>query len=38
MILNVHGNDAYCYTGGKSFDPDLPTAVFIHGAQNDHSV
>lgn len=38
MILNVHGHDAYCYTGGKPFDPALPTAVFIHGAQNDHSV
>ncbi|WP_019141416.1 alpha/beta fold hydrolase [Noviherbaspirillum massiliense] len=38
MLLNVHGHDAYCYTGGKTFDPSLPTAVFIHGAQNDHSV
>ncbi len=38
MLLNVHGHDAYCYTGGKPFDPKLPTAVFIHGAQNDHSV
>jgi len=38
MILNVQGDHAYCYTGGKSFNPELPTAVFIHGAQNDHSV
>jgi pimeloyl-ACP methyl ester carboxylesterase len=38
MILNVHGHDAYCYTGGKPFNPALPTAVFIHGAQSDHSV
>jgi len=38
MQLNIHGHDAYCYTGGKTFDPSLPTAVFIHGAQNDHSV
>ena len=38
MIINVHGHDAYCYTGGKTFNPELPTAVFIHGAQNDHSV
>ncbi|WP_334187986.1 alpha/beta fold hydrolase [Noviherbaspirillum sp.] len=38
MLLNVQGNSAYCYTGGKQFDPQLPTAVFIHGAQNDHSV
>jgi len=38
MQLNIHGHDAYCYTGGKTFDSSLPTAVFIHGAQNDHSV
>jgi pimeloyl-ACP methyl ester carboxylesterase len=38
MILNVQGQDAYCYTGGKPFNPALPTAVFIHGAQNDHSI
>ncbi|WP_332875707.1 alpha/beta fold hydrolase [Massilia sp. S19_KUP03_FR1] len=30
--------DAYCYTGGKVFDAGLPTVVFIHGAQNDHTV
>lgn len=29
---------SYCYTGGKAFDAALPTVVFIHGAQNDHSV
>jgi pimeloyl-ACP methyl ester carboxylesterase len=38
MIVNVQGNDAYCYTGGKHFDAARPTAIFIHGAQNDHSV
>lgn len=38
MLLNVQGQQAYCYTGGKSFNPELPTVVFIHGAQNDHSV
>ena len=38
MILNIDGFDAYCYTGGKPFDASLPTAVFLHGAQNDHSV
>lgn len=38
MLLKIDGHDAYCYTGGKDFDPKLPTAVFIHGAQNDHSV
>ena len=38
MIVDVEGSAAYCYTGGKAFDPALPTVVFIHGAQNDHSV
>ena len=30
--------EAYAYTGGKSFDPEKPTVVFIHGVLNDHSV
>jgi pimeloyl-ACP methyl ester carboxylesterase len=38
VILDVQGRQAFCYTGGKPFDPALPTIVFIHGAQNDHSV
>ena len=38
MIVTVQGVDAYCYTGGKPFDAARPTAIFIHGAQNDHSV
>jgi len=38
MLLNIDGHDAYCYTGGRTFDAALPTVVFIHGAQNDHSV
>lgn len=38
MILTVQGKTAYAYTGGKRFDPALPTAVFVHGAQHDHSV
>jgi pimeloyl-ACP methyl ester carboxylesterase len=38
MILEVQGKQAYCYSGGKSFDAALPAVVFIHGAQNDHSV
>ncbi len=38
MQLTIHGHTAYAYTGGKNFDASLPTAVFIHGAQNDHSV
>ncbi len=38
MKLTVQGKTAYAYTGGKHFDPALPTAVFVHGAQHDHSV
>lgn len=38
MMLDVHGKPAYCYTGGKAFDPRLPAIVLVHGAQNDHSV
>ncbi|MGF6772655.1 pimeloyl-ACP methyl ester carboxylesterase [Paraburkholderia sp. GAS199] len=38
MILTVQDKAAYAYTGGKPFDANLPTAVFIHGAEHDHSV
>jgi len=38
MMLQVHGREAYVYTGGKPFDPTLPCIVFVHGALHDHSV
>jgi len=38
MELTVKGKNAYAYTGGKRFDATLPTVVFVHGAQCDHSV
>jgi len=38
MIVDVNGKAAYTYTGGKAFDAALPAAVFIHGAEHDHSV
>jgi pimeloyl-ACP methyl ester carboxylesterase len=38
MNLTVAGRAAYVYTGGKTPTADQPTAVFIHGAQHDHSV
>lgn len=38
MKLQVHGREAYAYTGGKPFDATLPCVVFIHGALHDHSV
>ena len=38
MKISVQGLDLYAYTGGKDFNPGQPTAVFIHGVLNDHSV
>ena len=38
MELTVNGHRTFCYTGGKVFDTAKPTAVFIHGVLNDHSV
>jgi pimeloyl-ACP methyl ester carboxylesterase len=38
MELELDRKSAYAYTGGKPFDPALPTVVFIHGAEHDHSV
>jgi pimeloyl-ACP methyl ester carboxylesterase len=38
MELRVNGRKAYAYTGGRPFDAALPTVVFVHGAQCDHSV
>ncbi|WP_153075145.1 alpha/beta fold hydrolase [Paraburkholderia bonniea] len=38
MIVEVHGVNAYAYTGGKPFERQRPTVVFLHGAAHDHSV
>lgn len=38
MYLTVNGHRTFCYTGGKTFNPAQPTAIFIHGVLNDHSV
>ncbi|MES2979718.1 MAG: alpha/beta hydrolase [Pseudomonadota bacterium] len=38
MMLDVDGQPTYCYTGGKNLDTSKPTAVFIHGVLDDHSV
>ncbi len=38
MKLAVDGREAFIYTGGRAFDPALPCIVFVHGAENDHSV
>jgi pimeloyl-ACP methyl ester carboxylesterase len=38
MQLDVNGSTAYAYTADTSPAPGRPAIVFIHGAQNDHSV
>jgi pimeloyl-ACP methyl ester carboxylesterase len=38
MLLTVNGARTFCYTGGKAFDAEKPTVVFLHGVLNDHSV
>jgi pimeloyl-ACP methyl ester carboxylesterase len=38
MDITLNGHTLYAYTGGKAFNPAQPTAVFIHGVLNDHSV
>jgi len=38
MFVQVRGASSYLYTGGKAFDRALPALLFVHGAQNDHSV
>lgn len=38
MHTTLNGQPLYAYTGGKAFDAAKPSAVFIHGVLNDHSV
>jgi pimeloyl-ACP methyl ester carboxylesterase len=38
MRLVVDGVEAFVGTGGRDFDPALPTVVFLHGSGLDHSV
>ncbi|HET8746270.1 MAG TPA: alpha/beta hydrolase [Ramlibacter sp.] len=38
MELTVNGATTFCYTGGKPFNREQPTVVFLHGVLNDHSV
>src|SRR6201995_1153766 len=37
MQLNVKGPDTFVATGGKSFDAQLATVLFLHGAGMDHT-
>jgi len=36
MYIDVRGNKTYAATGGKEFDPALPTVMFVHGSGLDH--
>lgn len=36
MDITVKDASVYVATGGKDFDPNLPTVVFIHGSGGDH--
>ena len=38
MKLTLNNKTAYAYSGTREFNPAQRTAVFIHGAANDHSV
>ncbi len=38
MQIQVNSHSTYAYTGGKDFNPALPTVVLIHGVLCDHSV
>jgi pimeloyl-ACP methyl ester carboxylesterase len=37
MQLTVNGIDSFVATGGRAFDPSLPTIVLLHGAGFDHT-
>src|SRR5581483_4745385 len=37
MQLTVNGADVFVATGGKAFDGNLPTVLFLHGAGMDHT-
>jgi pimeloyl-ACP methyl ester carboxylesterase len=38
MKITINNKTAYAHTGTRAFNPAQRTAVFIHGAANDHSV
>jgi pimeloyl-ACP methyl ester carboxylesterase len=37
MDIKFEGKKVFAATGGKTFDPSLPTVVFVHGAGMDHT-
>lgn len=38
MELKVDGKIVFAATGGRPFDADQPTVIFLHGAGGDHTV
>lgn len=36
MKLTINNAPVYVATGGKDFNPELPTVVFLHGSGGDH--
>ncbi len=38
MEISVDGKAVFAATGGRPFDPALPSLVFLHGAAMDHTV
>lgn len=38
MEIEIDGKRVFAATGGKPYDPSLPTVVFIHGTGMDHTV
>jgi pimeloyl-ACP methyl ester carboxylesterase len=38
MLFEIDGREAFAATGGRNHDPELPLAIFLHGAGMDHSV
>jgi pimeloyl-ACP methyl ester carboxylesterase len=37
MLVTVNGQEIFVATGGRDFDPSLPTVVLLHGAGFDHT-
>lgn len=38
MEIQVDGKAAFAATGGRPFDPALPSVAFVHGAGMDHTI
>ena len=38
MKFNLNNETVYAYTNSKTYDPVLPTVIFVHGSGMDHTV